>query len=211
MDPLKVFRSLYSGYKAIAEDLGRMQTAGIQHNTVNRRRNMVITGLFTQEENFYPRDSRKFEIYVRTNHFSRKDLEKIFAFIGEQGYGKDKSTGKGHFSSTVRDGNELVENGNPNGFMTLSSFIPTGGDPTDGFYSPLHKYGKLGGLFAKGILDGNPFKTPLIMFAAGSTFRDNGYYHGKTYGSILGGVHRNDRIRHYAHAYPLGIRLRDDL
>jgi CRISPR-associated protein Csm4 len=211
MDPQKVFETLYTGYKAIADDLGQTRTGVIQHNTVNRVRNLVTAGLYAQEENFCASDSCKFEIYIQTNHFPRKDLERIFAFIGEQGYGKDKSTGKGHFSSLVREGNELVEHKNPNGFMTLSSFVPTGDDPTEGYYRILHKYGKLGGLFAKGLLDRNPFKTPLIMFAAGSTFRDNEYHRGKTYGSLLTGVHRSDKIRHYAHAYPLGIRLKDDL
>ncbi len=211
MDPIEVSKKLFNGYDRICDDLGRMQTSAVQHNTVDRVRNLVIQGLYAQEEHFHVIGAGTFEIYLRTNYFSRKDLERIFGFIGEQGYGKDKSTGKGQFTSIVRDGNELVEHEDPNGFMTLSSFIPKSGDPTKGHYKILHKYGKLGGLYAKGVLNHNPFKTPLIMFAAGSTFQDDEYRRGKTYGTLLDKVHSDKTIRHYAYAFPLGIRLKDEI
>ena len=94
--------------------------------------------------------------------------------------------------------------------MTLSSFIPKENDPVEGYYHILLKYGKLGGLYAKGIseVNNNPFKKPLIMFSAGSVFYDKEYRKGKTYGALLDDVHHNKEIRHYAHAFPIGINLK---
>ena len=56
---------------------------------------------------------------------------------------------------------------------------------------------------------GNPFKVPLIMFAAGSVFADKEYKPGKIYGSLLKKVHLNENIRHYAYAFPIGIKIED--
>ncbi len=211
MDPVEIFRQLFQAHDPMSGDSHPGRTTMVQHNTVDRVRNMVMNGLYSQEETFYSNDFRKFKIYVRTSYFTREDLARIFEFIGEDGYGKDKSTGKGHFTSIVREGNELVENEDANGFMTLSSFIPKRDDPRDGYYKILHKYGKLGGSFAESGLGRNPFKKPLLMFAAGSVFRDYQYQRGKTYGSLLRDVHPSGIIRHYAYAFPIGIRLKDGL
>lgn len=95
--------------------------------------------------------------------------------------------------------------------MTLSSYIPTENDPTEGYYNIVHKFGKLGGLYAKGVAEvyGNPFKVPLIMFSAGSVFFDKNYKPGKIYGSLLKNVHKNEAIRHYAYAFPIGVNIED--
>lgn len=211
MDPEVLFKTLFNEYDTIAGELGRMQTSVVQHNTVDRIRNTVTEGLYTQEERFYVGDSGTFAVFIRTNHFSADELQKIFNFIGEQGYGKDKSTGKGHFGASVTPGIGVKDHENPNAFMTLSSYVPAAGDHVSGYYRILHKYGKLGWLFAGGSLDRNPFKKPLIMFGAGSTFYDDAYRPGKHYGSLLGDVHNNKKIRHYAYAFPLGIRFKDGL
>jgi CRISPR-associated protein Csm4 len=162
-----------------------------------------------RKEFFYDKDNGRFEIYLKTNYFSSDDLERIFEYVAEEGFGKDKSTGKGYFTFEIKEGIDLLETQEPNAFMTLSSFIPTEQDPTIGYYRILHKYGKLGGLYAKGSHDvvGNPFKRPLIMFSPGSTFYDDTYSSAKVYGSLLNNVHHNDKIRHYAYAFPIGINL----
>jgi len=184
----------------------------VYHNTINRVTNRVTTGLYEQEETFYAPDFNEFEIYLKTNYFNKDDLRRIFEFISMGGFGKDKSIGKGRFKFSIIEGTDLKDSDNPNGFMTLSSYIPHSEAPTKGYYEILLKYGKLGGDFAMGSaeVDNNPFKKPLIMFRAGSTFYDSDYDKSKIYGSLLKDVHKNPKIRHYGYAFPLGINMEEE-
>jgi CRISPR-associated protein Csm4 len=210
--PFKLFEIMFKNFKNIMDQKNKLQDVVIQHNTINRIEGKVSMGLYAHEEtfyDFYDRDNCSFEIYLKTYFFSHKEIERLFAFIREQGFGKDKSTGKGFFDFEIIEGIDLPEAKEANAFMTLSSYIPSENDPTNGNYNLLLKYGKLGGLYSKGIseVNGNPFKVPLIMFSAGSVFYDDGYEKGKIYGSLLKEVHHNKNIRHYAYAFPIGINL----
>lgn len=209
--PEKLFSTLINKFDDIEKFKSKSQVAVVQHNTINRMGRKTEGGLYSQEETFFDVGGSKYEIYLKTNYFSYKELDRIFSYISEEGFGKDKSTGKGYFAFEIIEGNDLPEANKPNAFMTLSSYIPSENDPVEGYYSILHKFGKLGGLYAKGVSEvgGNPFKAPLIMFTAGSTFRDESYQNGKVYGSLLKKVHHNESIRHYAYAYPLGINIED--
>lgn len=211
---LKLFNRMYESIETIKKEMQNEQAMIVQHNSVNRIENIVKRGLYAQKELFYDEESHnsgKFEIYLKTCFFDKNDLKRIFDYIKEDGFGRDKSTGKGHFDFKINEGIDLQESENPNAFMTLSSFIPSQNDPTVGHYNIIHKFGKLGGLYAKGISEvyGNPFKKPLIMFSAGSTFYDGAYQTGKVYGSLLSDVHQNNEIRHYAYAFPIGIKIED--
>jgi len=206
--PKRLFKSLYDHYLDKTFDMPA-QGSVVMHNSVNRATGRVDSGLYSQEETFFPDNGGEFVIYLKGDYFTKMELERIFGFIAMEGFGKDKSTGKGHFKFTIEPGIDLPQCDCPDSFMSLSSFIPTSSDPTDGHYTLLHKYGKLGGGFASGASgsDGNPFKKPLLMFAAGSTFRDLAFTPNKVYGSLLGDVHTNPAIKHYALAFPLGIKL----
>lgn len=209
--PKSLFQSMSESYETIMKDLAKEQSVVVQHNTVNRMEGKVKTGLYSQEETFYSPDAGKFVIYLNTYYFAKKELAQIFTFIKEQGFGKDKSTGKGHFGFEIKEEFDLRDAEKSNAFMTLSSYIPKEKDPSKGYYHTLLKYGKLGGLYANGSseVNNNPFKKPLIMFSAGSVFYDNEYNKGKNYGSLIRDVHHNENIRHYAYAFPVGINLED--
>lgn len=206
--PKRLFKALYDHDLDKTFDMST-QSSVVMHNTINRATGRVDSGLYSQEETFFPANGGGYVIYLKGDFFTQAELERIFGFIAQEGFGKDKSTGKGHFSFTIEPGIDLPQCECPNSFMTLSSFIPTASDPTDGHYTLLHKYGKLGGGFASGASggQGNPFKKPLLMFAAGSAFRDPGFDGAKVYGSLLGDVHTNSAIKQYALAFPLGIKL----
>lgn len=181
------------------------------HNTINRLTGRVKEpgGLFTESETYYQEKENKIEIYVLTNYFSIEDLQNFFSFIGENGFGKDKSIGKGYMKLEDIQQDTLYEPQDSNGFMSLSSFIPAEDDPVDGFYDILTKYGKLGGNYAKSGIgeEGlNPFKKPLLMFKAGSTFRIN-QQSKNYYGRLIPLVHSNPQIRHYGYVFPLKIKL----
>lgn len=184
------------------------QSIVLQHNKINRLTQKVEEGyLFSQEERFFSDNANKFEIYLKTNYFNIDELKRIFTYIAESGFGKDKSTGKGYFSFEISQGTNIVHSDNPNAFMTLSSYIPSAADPVNGYYNIMHKFGKLGRRHSEGFSEDNPFKVPLIMFSAGSTFFDKDFNENKVYGTLLSDVHKNKAIRHYAYAYPVGISI----
>lgn len=211
--PDRLFREMKDCYEEIEAQNIKMQTMVVQHNTIDRIKGRVKKGgLYSQEETFFDEGSGIYQIYLKTNYFTKEDLQRIFTFISEGGYGRDKSTGKGSFTFKIEEGIDLPDADSPDAFMSLSSFIPNENDPVKGYYNLIHKYGKLGGMFAQGSAEvsGNPFKVPLIMFSAGSVFHDEDYKPGKFYGSLLREVHQNKDIRHYAYAFPIGINVEVD-
>ncbi len=210
--PDKLFAAMYECYDIIMDNKRKQQIIMVQHNTIDRIKGSVRRGgLYVQDETFFDQKEGGFEIYLKTNYFPFEELKRIFEFISRQGFGRDKSTGKGFFSFTIREGIDLPESAQPNAFMTLSSYVPAKNDPIKGYYNIIQKYGKLGGSYATGDpkVHGNPFKVPLIMFSAGSTFIDDNYHKDRSYGSLLDKVHHNGTIRHYAYAFPLGIHIED--
>jgi CRISPR-associated protein Csm4 len=210
LTPAGLFSAIYGHYDSVMRTEKEEMTVTVQHNTIDRETGAVRKGgLYAQEETFFGPASATFEIYLKTHYFSKGDLEKIFKYISNEGFGRDSSTGKGHFKFDINEGINLPEAATPNAFMTLSSYIPTANDPVKGSYSIVHKYGKLGGLYSKGSPEafGNPFKVPLLMFSAGSTFQDTDYRKDKVYGGMVGDVHQKPEIKHYAYAFPVGINI----
>lgn len=94
----------------------------------------------------------------------------LFQYITDTGYGKRKSIGYGQIESMIFepfDGFKQPEK--INGFVTLSNFVPSADDPTEGFWNMIIKYGKMGEEWAA---EDWAFKKPLLMLEAGSTFYD---------------------------------------
>lgn len=211
ISPKVLFQKLSESFEEEEKNWKKRKKEVVYHNTINRVTNRVTKGLYEQEETFYAPDFDEFEIYLKTNYFDKDDLERIFEFISIGGFGRDKSTGKGRFGFSIIEGTDLEGSDKANGFMALSSYIPHPEAPTKGYYEILLKYGKLGGSFAMGSTEvcNNPFKKPLIMFRAGSTFYDRDYSKSKIYGSLLKNVHKNPKIRHYGYAFPLGINMEE--
>lgn len=89
--------------------------------------------------------------------------------LAHSGYGAKKSAGYGQFALLDWQPFTAFDDAPPgaNGFISLSNWTPAPGDPTAGFYGRLVKYGKLGEEWAT---SSQPFKFPLIMLTAGSSF-----------------------------------------
>ena len=128
----------------------------------------------------------------------------LFESLKLFGYGKRKSTGYGaiekvDFSSF--DGFPSPQSAN--GFVSLSSFMPSPDDPTKGFYKLRVKYGRLGEEFALGE---NPFKRPLVMLEAGSAFYDTPVkaYYGRM---VRGLSSTHPEVAHYGYALPVAAKI----
>jgi CRISPR-associated protein Csm4 len=132
--------------------------------------------LYDFEETFWSyTDGKKtayapISIYVKVRDDFVKQAEHLFSFIAAQGYGKRKSVGYGEIGAYSFDAfGDFESPPDANGFVSLSNFVPARDDPGEGTWQTMVKYGKLGEEYAA---SGNPFKRPLLMFMAGSTFYD---------------------------------------
>ncbi len=180
-----------------------METYSVSHNTINRLSWSVEEeggGFFHSDE--YHFHERRFDIYLKTSlhEFNLDYLKKVFTVMGEFGFGKDKSVGKGHFK--VVEVTEISFEKKGNAVMSLSNFVPDN-SLNVGWYDLLTKYGKLGGNFAK---DGTrPFKNPILMITPGSTFKVNELK--EYYGSCISYVHDNKNIKQHTYLFPFYVTI----
>jgi len=147
-------------------------------------------------------------IYWRIEDESVALVKDFLADLQAGGYGKRKSIGYGQIESytppeAFTDFDDVAD---ANGFVTLSRFVPTPDDPTDGFWNAVVKYGKLGEEFAT---DDKVFKRPLVQLERGSCFHDPAPR--QWYGQLISGLSRRDEVKQYAFAFPLPIRFPDEM
>ncbi|MCF8266267.1 MAG: hypothetical protein K9I99_17350 [Melioribacteraceae bacterium] len=98
------------------------------------------------------------------------DASNVLKSVFEIGFGKKKSSGYGVFEimGELEDFNKFSEPADPNGFITLSHYLPADNDNImDAYYDINLKYGKFGEQFSN---QSNPFKNPLILLRPGSCF-----------------------------------------
>ncbi len=173
----------------------------ISHNVIDRLTGLPLLGErghFYSQEYVCTAQTASFDLYVQLapDLMSQERLSLLLKYIGRIGYGKDKSTGKGAFTVNLPDQWEtLTPPTQGNRVLSLSVGIPCA-NLTQGYYTLISKYGRLGGHWAT---HGQPHKKPLLMHTAGSTYTplaDLKPY----YGSLLKGVHPNlTPVRHYAY------------
>ncbi len=178
----------------------------ISHNTIDRisGKSLEEGGLFFEKTTFHL-PGTLIDIFISTDFFDKERLYKLFEFIFKKGYGRFSSKGKGQ--GVIEKIEEFVINpeGEFNAFISLSPFVPSNSDEINGLYNIITKYPKLGLEYSKEPFDNFskaiPWKKPVIMFTAGSTFRVNSK---KDYfGSLLTSVHFSPLIKHYAFAFPV--------
>ncbi len=163
---------LKSGQKRIPENKDKHTfTADIFHAQIDRLTGTTGSGgqLYSFTETFFnEKDYGYISIYFKSDEEWVSKLKKYFELLGQFGFGKRKSVGKGAFEVLDVEPFDLFDNIKGNAFISLSNFVPAQDDPVNGHYKIMVKYGKLGGGWAN---TGNPFKHPLIMFQAGSVFK----------------------------------------
>lgn len=168
--------------------------------------------LFNLQETFFFTESEEgiaggeISVYVQIRYSDWTDrVRTLFEQTAKVGFGAKKSTGYGKLTVEAFESFAFEEIEGANGFVTLSNFVPKAGNPTDGYYHLLLKYGKLGEEYAK-LEDKSPFKFPLIMFQAGAVFRSNGKQ--PPYGRLVGDIHPQDKeIVQYGYAFDVPMRL----
>lgn len=133
-----------------------------------------------------------------------EDLELLVDTFQQGGYGKRRAVGYGAIErAVVAPFDGFATPAGANAFVSLSNFVPAAGDPVDGRWRTLVKYGKHGEERAQGP-GAAPFKRPLIMLEAGAVFRDP--TPRPWYGRVVDGVsaHFEDTVQYgLALALPL--------
>ncbi|WP_089322450.1 type III-A CRISPR-associated RAMP protein Csm4 [Desulfurobacterium atlanticum] len=124
--------------------------------------------LFEKNYTFF---STPIEIYCKfnTEKISIEEIEETFRFMGMNGFGAEKTTGKGKFIHKIKDW-DLPEIEKPNGFISLSTGMPEEVEVKEPyhvkFFTKFPKHGTE--IFLE--KDANIFKNPVIMTARGSVF-----------------------------------------
>lgn len=122
------------------------------------------------------------DFYARGGETGLKRLQYLLDSLSQVGFGKKKTVGFGQFAVVdCCPVPELDDWNGANGWVSLSSYVPSPGDPLKGRWKLRTKYGKLG---EEKVRSGQPFKRPLIQFEPGASFRLSAPSPG-WYGSIV--------------------------
>ncbi len=144
-------------------------------NTISRQTGTTgEKSLFSATEFFLNRETEVdpdyISLYVRIESGFEEAFEELLVLLSREGYGADASVGYGAFR--LAGGAERLSEWDifegANGLISLSTFQPASGDPTEGYWEAFVKYGKLGPEYG---LE-NVFKRPLALLRPGACFRD---------------------------------------
>lgn len=155
----------------------------VAHNTIDRRTGTTPReggGLYFMDER-WPSDScRNWDVYVDTE-LEADQLQRLFTKVGEFGFGRDASIGRGKFTAEVGPAPKDLFAGKGTRRMSLSHGSLTSNMERVRYRLRTH-YGKVGSFFAS---SGNPFKHPITLLQPGATFTPTG---DGPYGELLEGV-----------------------
>ncbi|MBI4768709.1 MAG: hypothetical protein HY787_29665 [Deltaproteobacteria bacterium] len=174
------------------------------HNTINRLTNTVEEGALYSVNEMWFKEGSILDVYIVTSLDMPKTKQLLHWGLAE-GYGADKSTGKGMMSLEAVEEIVLPDKGNL--CLALGSFVPNDSDVLYGLRAfVVSKFGKLGGHFANSM---NPFKRPFLMYTSGATFNAS-TFNGVYVGQLLKNIHEDPKIRHHACAPVLRFYSKED-
>lgn len=178
----------------------------VAHNTIDRLRGTTPSsgGLYFVDEH-WPALGPECHAEVHVDgQIERQRLADLFAFVGEHGFGRDATLGRGRFQATVEPGREELFAAEGNRRMSLSH-----GVLSENMAEPRYRlrmlFGKVGSWYAS---EGAPFKHPILLLRPGATFRPAG---DGPYGRMLKNVHpQRSEVVHHALHLTLPFRWKGD-
>lgn len=173
------------------------------HASLDRNRSNTgeESGFFETESEVLKHETG-LEIYLRTELEWKEKVVSLLENCSKSGYGRDKSIGLGAFRlKDIARVDIFQPFGDANGFVSLSSMVPSENDPIEARFRTRTKFGKLGeGIYL------NPFKRPLIQMEPGAAFLTDGKlkpYYGRLVEDIAPG---NERV--VQNCYALAVPCR---
>ena len=181
-------------------------------NTINRLDSSTVftdssgrefSGLYGMTEIFY---KGNLSIYIKLrNDFDKDELLKYLKYIELTGYGKKKSSGKGRFEIISFEPAIWIDSeiDNPNGFVTLSNYVPEQNDYTQIVFADIStKRGKLSGGYAT---EENIFKKPIVHYLPGAVFESDNP--GEIKGKALDNIHFMEEIIQFMIPFTVEVKL----
>jgi CRISPR-associated protein Csm4 len=184
-------QALTEGEKKVRDEKTERQESNlakvrIAHNTIDRRTGSTPEegGLYFLDEDWsFAADPRR-DVYVRADT-TEAELRTLFSAVGEAGYGRDATYGRGCFEVEAIDDASWLDDCAGNRMLSLSqgALSPNMREPR---YKLFTLFGKVGaGMLADGV---RPWKKPLLLTRAGCTFRPEGE---GPFGAWLTDVHQD--------------------
>lgn len=146
------------------------------HNTINRQTGTTGTGMFAPYTmtQIWLAPGSLWDVVVALDEarLSPAQLQAAFAYMGQQGYGRDASIGLGKFE-LVGDATpvtwELPSQGTPNAWLTLGPCAPQGLGfcPVRSHWHSLTRFGRHGDV---AVFGDSPFKRPVLLAKTASVF-----------------------------------------
>ncbi|MFN8489643.1 MAG: hypothetical protein U0350_18810 [Caldilineaceae bacterium] len=184
-------------------------------SSINRLTGSVHEGLLFDQEELVYRPGQQLDIWVRIAPAFATDawLERwraVFRLLAAQGIGARHSTGAGavqlvqNLEPAAADA--LPAARQPNGFLSLSAWVPRPADPDALAYQLDTRHGRLGGLYGAG---DNVWKYPVTELLPGAVGRlPAGAALRPVYGGLVENVHRTrPEVVNFGYCFPLGVRL----
>lgn len=211
--------------KRLQELKGEEQEHPVTRTAVDRITGSAREGrLFVAEETFYG-PGRTFDVWHKLDDDNGELLGRVmewWRWVECNGFGRRKSAGHGAFriedEGLVEANGELPQVENPNGFVTLSAWVPRRGDPTKVTYRTRIKRGKL----AEALALPSPWKKPLLMLEPGAVARlPKGKKVREWYGRLVADMHwlgesvpdeQKAAVRNvvqYGYAFPLPVHVEE--
>ena len=125
-------------------------------------------GRFFETELWTLAGDPRVHVYLRGVPASKDSVVGLLEEVARVGFGRDKSVGCGAFAvENIEPWTAFGVFDDADGFVSLSTYVPSAADPTEGRWRLRIKRGRLGE--HAGVA--NPFKHPLIEFEPGAVFR----------------------------------------
>jgi CRISPR-associated protein Csm4 len=189
--------SLTALWKAATElpDKQKSQSTPETHNSINRHTNTTGEGGFAPYSVSATWTSGDLQVYcvLDTARFTVDKLKAVLQAIGQWGYGKDATVGKGKFSvvgditaTPAPESNLKPNTASPlHHWWTLAACAPQGlgFDALHSYYVPVTRYPRHGGE----ALHASPYKAPLLMADTAGVFASTSADHRHFIGQGLGG------------------------
>jgi CRISPR-associated protein Csm4 len=160
------------------------------HNSINRHTNTTGEGGFAPYSVSATWMSGELEVYcvLDTERFKAEELNAALTAIGQWGFGKDATVGKGKFTVASVDTWDTPKphTASPlHHWWTLAACAPQGlgFDPVHSYYVPVTRYPRHSGQ----TLHTSPYKAPLLMADTAAVFASTEREHRHFIGQGLGG------------------------
>ncbi|TVR57852.1 MAG: CRISPR-associated protein Csm7 [Candidatus Competibacteraceae bacterium] len=187
------------------------------HNSINRLTGTTGEGGFAPytmlQIGFAPGLTLDLLVVFDPARLSAMELLEGFESIGATGFGRDASIGLGKFSVEESAAACPPAQAAANAYLTLAPCAPQGCDflPHASRYQPFTRFGRHGD---QAVHSGQPFKTPVLLAAAGAVLKPGRYVETGYVGRGLGGDGRLSRAIpatvHQGYAPAIGVHLPDE-